>query len=207
MTMHGRLSRFALSAVVFVVFSACAKDAPQADSTETKAMEKGLALLHSSNDPVGAENVFRTVLQHNPSHYGARYQLAVALDRGGRPAEARTEWSEVLRQAQSYGDTGVMAVARARLAAPDTASQGAMMVLGVDLLYRQNNPAQAIVEFQKVLQKNPTHYGATYQLATALDRAQRRSEARPLWQKVLGMATSYKDEATVRAARERLAAP
>ena len=153
---------------------------------------------------MAAEQNFRAVLARNANHYGARYQLAVALDRGGRPTEARTEWTQVLQQAQSYNDSATMRTALARLGAPDTASAAAMMTLGVDLLYRQNNPAAAAEQFRKVLQKNPTHYGATYQLATALDKEGQNAPARQLWSKVLGMATMYKDERTAATARARL---
>ena len=43
------------------------------------------------------------------------------------------------------------------------------------------------------------------QLAMALDRAGKRADARPLWEKVLQMAEGYKDQTTVDAARARLA--
>ncbi len=55
-----------------------------------------------------------------------------------------------------------------------------------------------------MLERNPTHYGATFQLARALDRARKPIEARPLWEKVLRMAEGYGDKATADTARERL---
>jgi Flp pilus assembly protein TadD len=167
-------------------------------------MERGVDRLYKSADPVGAEQDFRAVLARNPNHYGARYQLAVALDRGGRPAEARSEWTRVLDEARTYNDSATIRTATARLAAPDTASAAAMMTLGVDLLYRQNNASAAEAQFRKVLEKNPNHYGATYQLAAALDKEGRAADARPLWTRVLGMATMYKDEKTAATARARL---
>lgn len=200
-----RILPFGLLAAVLV--SACAKTSSDQDSSaaiQKQLMDRGLALLYKSGDPVGAEQNFRAVLARNGAHYGARYQLAVALDRGGRPAEARSEWTQVLQQAQSFNDSATMKTALARLGSPDTASLPAMMVLGVDLLYRQNNPAAAEAQFRKVLQRNPNHYGATYQLATALDKKGDSAQARALWTKVLGMATQYKDERTVATARSRL---
>jgi len=185
-----------------------AKDSTPAAATaadpEAQLMQRGVALLHTSGDPVGAEAVFREVLQRNPMHYGARYQLAVALDQGGRVAEARTQWQSVLASAESMRDSATANTARRRLAAPDTASQAAMMILGLDLMYRQNNPSAAADVFRKILQKNPTHYGATYQLAIALDRAGQQAQSRPVWQKVLGMATTYKDGRTAAIARSKL---
>lgn len=173
---------------------------------DSAAMARGLDLLYKGSDPVGAEAAFREVLGHTPTHYGAQYQLAVALDRGGKPADARVVWDAALKNAIAINDTVSAQTARARLAAPDTASQEAMMVLGLDLLHRQNNPTAAVDQFRKVLQKNPTHYGATYQLATALDLAGKPAEAKPVWTKMLGMATAIKDTTTAQTARKRLAA-
>lgn len=191
-----------------VLLIACAKGdandtaAAGADDPEAALMTRGLSEL--ATDPAAAERTFRELLARNPNHYGGHYQLAVALDRGGKPAEARREWENVRAASQQVNDSPTLRTALARLAAPDTASPEAMMVLGLDLLYRQNNPAAAADEFRRVLRKNPTHYGATYQLATALDRAGQRAAARPYWEKALGMAIGYKDEKTAAAARERL---
>ena len=183
-----------------------ASDAAAGADPQAELMARGVELLYKSADPVGAETVFREVLLRNPTHYGANYQLAVALDRGGKPADARAVWQTVLTNAEAIRDSSSIRSAQARLQAPDTASMEALMVLGLDLLRRQNNAAAATEQFRKVLQRNPTHYGATYQLAMALDKAGQGVEARPLWQKVLGMATTYKDSTTIQAARQRLAA-
>ncbi|HMC56153.1 MAG TPA: tetratricopeptide repeat protein [Gemmatimonadaceae bacterium] len=204
-----RIARVAAASMLSVlVAQGCSRDnnppAQAATQSDAQAMERGLQQLYKASDPVGAEQTFRSVLARNSAHYGARYQLAVALDRGGRPADARTEWTQVLQQAQSYNDSATIRTAVARLGSPDTASVAAMMTLGLDLLYRQNNPAVAEEQFRKVLQKSPAHYGATYQLATALDKQGKEALARPLWTKVLGMATMYKDERTAATARTRL---
>ena len=55
-----------------------------------------------------------------------------------------------------------------------------------------------------MLGQNPTHYGATFQLASALDAAGKRRQARPVWEKVLAMAEGYHDAATAATARARL---
>jgi Tfp pilus assembly protein PilF len=77
-------------------------------------MSLGLSQM-SRGDVAGAAAVFRRVLTLNPSHYGATYQLAVALDRLGRATEARAVWSDVQRMAESYNDATTAATARARL--------------------------------------------------------------------------------------------
>jgi Tfp pilus assembly protein PilF len=85
----------------------------------------------------------------------------------------------------------------------DAKSQESQMAAGLDFLGK-GDPVAAAAKFREVLAVNPTHYGAHYQLAVALDRAGRRSDARPLWEKVLRMAEGYHDLATARAARTRL---
>ena len=192
--------------ILLLALAACTKgDANNAGAADPDAqlMTRGLAELQRG-DPATAERTFRELLAKNPNHYGGHYQLAVALDRGGKPADARREWEYVKNAAQSSNDSATLRTATARLAMPDTASQEAMMARGLDLLYTGNDPAGAAEEFRKVLRKNATHYGATYQLATALDRAGQRAAAKPYWEKALGMAISFKDEKTASVARERL---
>lgn len=88
-----------------------------ADSTnETFLMARGLDLLYSRQDAANAAGHFKLVLQRNALHYGANFQLAMALDRAGQPAEARAYWVKVLDMATSYKDAGTVEAARARLA-------------------------------------------------------------------------------------------
>ena len=175
-----------------------------APGSDEQLMQKGLAQMYQNADPIGAQATFREVLLKNPTHYGAHYQLAAALDRGGKPAEARAAWEVMQTLAQAIQDTATLGTVRRRLAAPDTASQDAMMTLGLDFMYKQSNLPAAADQFRQVLAKNPAHYGATYQLATTLDRLGQRAQATPLWVKVLGMATQYKDERSAQVARTRL---
>jgi Flp pilus assembly protein TadD len=173
-------------------------------SSDAALMAQGTELLYQKNDAAGAERVFRQILQHNPEHYGAHYQLAVAVDRGGRPAEARPMFQDMLKRAQASSDTATIRLVQTRLAAPDTVGADGMMALGVNLLYNQSNAAAAAEQFRKVLALKPTHYGANYQLAVALDRSGKPTEARVLWEKVLGMATAINDQQTIETARTRL---
>ena len=83
-------------------------------------------------------------------------------------------------------------------------SQEALMKEGLDLLYTKNNPAAAAAKFRDVLAGNPSHYGAHYQLAVALDRSGKPDEARPLWQEMLRLAEGVNDQQTAQTARERL---
>jgi hypothetical protein len=94
---------------------------------------------------------------------------------------------------------------KASYAVPATANLEAIMKAGLDALYTRNDPVAAATEFRTVLAVNPTHYGATFQLATALDRAGKSDEALRYWQKMLSMADAANDGATAATARARLA--
>jgi Tfp pilus assembly protein PilF len=174
-------------------------------ATEETLMRAGLDALYQRHDPTGATAEFQQVLAKNPTHYGATFQLAAALDAAGRPQEARPYWEKALAMAQRYADTETADRARARLAAPEVPSDEALMRHGLDALYTQHDPAAAAAEFRQVLARNPTHYGATFQLAAALDAAGERAEARPLWKKMLDMSVVVNDTKTANAARARLA--
>ncbi len=173
--------------------------------SEDAMMKAGLHALYTRGDAGAAATWFRKVLERNPSHYGATYQLAVALDRAGTPAEARPWWDKALRIAEGANDKTTAATARARLAKPDVVSeekkQEQIMAAGLDLLYARNDPGAAAAQFRQVLERNPTHYGATFQLAKALDRAGNPAEARPWWKKALANAERANDKPTADTAR------
>ena len=107
--------------------------------------------------------------------------------------------------AEENKDGPTAAQARARLARQEALTQEAMMRVGLDLLYAKGDPVAATAQFRKVLEPNPTHYGATFQLAMALDRAGNPGEGRPLSGKVLKMAEENNDGETAASARARLA--
>ena len=81
------------------------------------------------------------------------------------------------------------------------------MEAGLDALYKRHDAATAIVEFLTVLQRNPNHYGANFQLAKALDAAGATNAARAQWAKMLQMAEAVNDQPSIATARARLAAP
>ena len=189
-----------------VLLTATAMSLSAQAKSDQVVMQEGLDKMYSKTapDPIGAAAKFREVLKHTPTHYGAHYQLAVALDRGGSPRAARAEWEAVKKGAQAINDQQTLATATKRLASPDTASQEAMMTLGLHYAYVRKDYAAAITQFRAVIRKNPTHYGANFQLAKALDLSGQKAQATPVWQVVLGMATQYKDQQTIAIARERL---
>jgi tetratricopeptide (TPR) repeat protein len=168
-------------------------------------MKSGLDALYVKSDPEAAVKAFRKVLAKNPEHYGANFQLAKALDRSGKPAEALPLWEKSLAMAEAIKDETTADTARKRLGRPGPLPADTAMKAGLDALYLTKDAAAAIVEFRKVLEMNPNHYGATFQLAKALDQAGKSAEARPLWEKTLEMAEGIKDAKTAEMAKERLA--
>jgi tetratricopeptide (TPR) repeat protein len=192
-------------------------------ASQEALMKAGLDALYTKKNPGDAVLQFHKVLSKNPDHYGATYQLATALDRAGRSDEARPYWEKMVKLAEAAKDETTLATVQGRLGrtvtttGPEPAGKGGpplkpapeseetLMKAGLDALYTRNNPGEAAAQFRKVLERRPTHYGATYQLATALDRAGQPTEARPLWERVLKMADGYKDTNTAATARARLA--
>jgi len=167
-------------------------------------MQAGLDALYTKRDPEAAIVEFRKMLQRDPGHYGANYQLAKSLDLAGRPDEARPFWEKALKTAESVKDESVIATVRQRLTQPDVVSADAWMRRGIDALYKQRDPNAAITDFRQALELNPQHYGATYQLAAALDAAGKKDEAPPYWEQALKMAETYGDKPTADTARARL---
>jgi cytochrome c-type biogenesis protein CcmH/NrfG len=78
-------------------------------------MAAAVAKLYQEHDAPGAIPLLQKVLERSPGHYGAQYQLAVALDQAKRPAEAKVVWARVLTMAQANHDGPTEAKARARL--------------------------------------------------------------------------------------------
>jgi tetratricopeptide (TPR) repeat protein len=199
---HGGAVLLVLLLIASSLSAGCTR-APSADAS----MQAGLDALYQDGDAATAATHFQAVLQRNPEHYGANYQLAVALDRSGHPDAARAIWEKVLSMAEGYADAETMETARRRLDQPaqDDGDQLALwMRAGLDLHYTRGETEEAIVAFRRVLEVNPDHYGANYQIAVALDAAGRRDEAEPHWRRVLVMAEGYADEETLAAARRRL---
>src|SRR2546428_13187581 len=62
---------------------------------------------------------------------------------------------------------------------PTADDDEALMKAGVEALHTRHDPETAIADFRKVLEHTPDHYGATFQLAAALEAAGRRDEATP----------------------------
>lgn len=144
-------------------------------------------------------------IQLQPQNAQAHYYLGRVLEKQGDAPGALAAYR--LAQTLNPKNQDVTAALQALEAAQGSSEQDALMKAGLEALYTLNDPSRAAQTFRVVLDKNPEHYGATFQLATALDRQGLRDQATPLWERVVVLAKQYGDQETLRAAYARLAAP
>jgi len=78
-------------------------------------MQAGLTAMYERNDARAAVARFQDVLARQPFHYGARFQLAKALDAMGQRSEAAEQWTKVLAAAQLIGDSATIRQVQERL--------------------------------------------------------------------------------------------
>ena len=151
------------------------------------------AALHAADEAV----------RLNPGLAPAHYYRGRVLEKLGRTEEAAAAYGQALAIDPRHLEASN---AVARLTPNGASSAEALMQSGLDALYAQRKPEEAAAYFRKVLDRNPTHYGATYQLAKALDASGHGDEAQRLWATVLQMAERYGDQTTAATARARLQA-
>ena len=86
------------------------------DQTNADVAMRGALLLHRQlGEPAAAVERYRRVLASNPEHYGARYQIAVALLATGRRDEALVAWARFVPMAKAINDETSIAQAPAEL--------------------------------------------------------------------------------------------
>ncbi len=91
----------------FLALCACVPwktNAPNAAASEPGAMTEALDVLYTQAKPGEAVYLFTRILVANPKHYGARFQLAVALERSGDRYAAKAEWARVRAAAEAIHD-------------------------------------------------------------------------------------------------------
>lgn len=212
-TSHDNTNRLATSALPGA--SVAGTNPTLANPGVRDPMAEGLDALYAKKDPAKAVARFREVLASDPNHYGATYQLATALEQAGDNAAARATWAKMVTMAEVNRDEATLAQARTRLAALSEPPPPAAVAVaddplaepmrqGLAELYEKKDAVRAAKIFREVLAKNPKHYGATFQLASALEQAGKRDEAKPLWTKTLDMAEAIKDTQTAAIARKHL---
>ncbi|MCC6524982.1 MAG: hypothetical protein IT373_20160, partial [Polyangiaceae bacterium] len=185
-------------------------DAPGPDAPPEELRRAATLARLERNDPDRAATLLGRLLARVPGDRRALAELGEALDDAGRSGEARVAGRRLLTAAHGDAarDRELVARARARLGldegSPPEAEQRRLVALGLEALYTRRDAEAAIALFGRVLAENPTHYGATFQLAKALELAGREQEARAAWGKVLEMAEGYGDAATAAEARSHL---
>jgi len=166
-------------------------EAPQWDPTADRLRA---ALELEPSDPRAAIALLRGVLRAIPNHLVAMEHLARSLERTGSVDEARALRERALRLSEAASEAeGGLAV---RPIFSPKMSEEALMAAGLAALYKRREPASAIPAFQRVLIRNPDHYGATFQLAMARESAGQLREARPLWEKVIVLSARFRDAPT-----------
>ena len=178
-------------------------------SSQQTLMDDGLRLLYADNDPNAAASKFSAVLDQDGAHYGATFQHAKALDMAGDIQAAHTEWTRFLTMADESQDAESMSWALERIEAlsPTIDHCNALMERGLSMLHNEQNPRDAIGAFSEVLSQWPTHYGAAYQLAQALERDGQTASAKEAWERVAVNAHAvgaHDDAAAAQSAIERL---
>ena len=79
------------------------------------SMKGGLDALYTRRMPAEAVEHFRLVLRYEPEHYGAHFQLALALEEAGLRDESIRQWRSVLERTLAAGDRRNAEIARERL--------------------------------------------------------------------------------------------
>ena len=144
----------------------------------------------------------RRAVELGPNLAPTHHNLAIALDFAGRRAEALDEARIAVRIDPRNPE---ITSSLAKLEAGDRdQQQRSRMERGLALLDQEHDASAAVEVFRSMLALEPGHYGATYQLARALEAAGRKDEAAPVWERMLGMARQAADSATEKLVQEHL---
>lgn len=160
-----------------------------------------IALSREGGQPAPSEKA-----QLSAIRAAKKVELSAWLNQIGRTRDS----VDMARQAarQSGGRQSAKEIEAAKRSAPEDEAvvESTLMNAGLDALYSRRDYGAAISAFRDVLSRSPTHYGANFQMAVALDAAGRHPEAVPYWKTVLRIARSVGDKATGDTAAQRLGA-
>jgi hypothetical protein len=87
-------------------------------------MAKGIDLLHVKGRPADAVAVFEEVRSAWATHYGARYQHALALEQSGQNGAAEGAWLQFLDVAEATDNRGDIQTAKAAISRVRTLQEG-----------------------------------------------------------------------------------
>jgi cytochrome c-type biogenesis protein CcmH/NrfG len=172
--------------------------------SDDRLMHDGVEALYVRKDPVVAEHFFAMILARNAAHYGANFQLARALDAQGRGADAVQTWNRVLQLSAMNKDRRTAAIAADRLAREPHLDDQTLMSLAIHVRYDLPDPKRSVAMFRELVRRNPDNADMTYELASALDAAGEREQARSVWEREMLLASAAQDETMVTLVRKRL---
>jgi tetratricopeptide (TPR) repeat protein len=147
----------------------------------------------------------------NPGLALARAHRALTLERLGRTDEALAEYREATRidavhagawlaqgrLLEARGEWRAAAEAYDHVLTADPTSTEAAMLAGLVYQYRLGDSATAVERYRTVLDLDPHHYGAHYQIAVALLGAGRRDAALAAWARFVPMAEAIDDRKSI----------
>jgi tetratricopeptide (TPR) repeat protein len=164
------------------------------------------ALELAENNPKEAIRWANESIRFGANLSRSHFALGRALEQQGRYGEAALSYGKAseLDPNDTQAREAFERTRAAQQQADSRTSEDAMMAEGLRLLDTEHDANRAVQQFRAVLARNPSHYGATWQLARALDAAGKADEARTVWQQMLGMTIRAKDMAGEARVRERL---
>jgi len=173
------------------------------DPAIEQSMNQGVSLLHELGDPEAAIRHFSAVLEHNPEHYGALYQIATAFERTQELYLAHETWGKFEPLARQSEDAPSLSHAQERIATLKNrmAALEEKMGTGVDLLHAQGRPADALPYFEDIRNAWPSHYGARYQHALALEQTGKHEASENAWLQFLTSAEANNNREDTEAAK------
>jgi tetratricopeptide (TPR) repeat protein len=169
------------------------------------------ALARRAGDVPGALRWAARAVGCNPRLALAGYYHAFALEQAGRTDEALAEyrrttalddqhhdaWLGQGRLLEARGEWAAAVAAYETAAAVNPTSADAAMLAGLVHHHRLGQSAVAVERFRRVLQIDPDHYGAHYQLAVALLASGRTAEARAAWRRFERLAAAIGDRTSI----------
>jgi cytochrome c-type biogenesis protein CcmH/NrfG len=81
------------------------------------------------------------------------------------------------------------------------------MKAGLAAMYERKDARAAVSLFREVITNRADHYGATFQLAKALDQSGDSTAALPVWRRILDLARTAGDSTTAAIASSRIRIP
>lgn len=173
------------------------------EASVEQAMIQGVSLLHELGDPEAAISHFSTVLEYNPEHYGALYQIASAFERTQQLYLAHLTWVKFEPLARQSKDSTSLSHAQERIATLKIrmSTLEEKMVKGVELLHGQGRPAEALPYFEDLRNAWPSHYGARYQHALALEQTGQHGASEGAWLQFLASAEDNNNREDIQTAK------